>query len=261
MYWSFIFAFLYKRNLVYLFLILRERLIAKGKYIFSLDNDDMFFDKDVFDSVYKATDNEYFDIVEFKRLYSFKNNISINIESIYYRKSYTLFQPELSVYPISKNGKFKLNGYIIWDKCIKSQLYKKAVNSLGKDKYSYFISWNEDVIIIFIIFNLAKSYKFINKYGIMYIISKSSASKTQSINNKFFGDIFLLEVLFDFSKNTTDKNYAVFQASLIIQKYKLKDLIKKEYILYFKFILQKLIKSQYITEINKQKLKTYFNNF
>jgi hypothetical protein len=236
-------------------------LIAKGKYIFSLDNDDMFFDKDVFDIVYKATDYEHFDIIEFKILYVFKNNITIDIGNIYYRKSYTLSQPELGVYPISKNGTFKLNGYIIWNKCIKTDLYKKAVNILGKDRYSYFISWNEDVIIIFIIFNLAQSYKFINKHGILHIISKSSASKTQSINNKFFGDIFLLDVLFDFSKNTSDKNYAAFQASLIIKKYKSKKSIKREYISYFKFILKKLIKSQYITEKNKQNLKRYFNEF
>lgn len=41
-------------------------LSAKGAYIFSLDNDDMFFDIDIFDSIYKIAKKEDFDIKGFK---------------------------------------------------------------------------------------------------------------------------------------------------------------------------------------------------
>ena len=37
-------------------------LVSKGKYIFSLDNDDMYFDFDVFDYIYKRGKNENLDI-------------------------------------------------------------------------------------------------------------------------------------------------------------------------------------------------------
>ena len=46
-------------------------LAAKGKYIFPLDNDDMFLDEDVFDVVTKIADKGDFDIVEFKAITTF----------------------------------------------------------------------------------------------------------------------------------------------------------------------------------------------
>ena len=41
-------------------------LAVKGKYIFPLDNDDLFYDETIFDIVYKEAINGNFDIVEFK---------------------------------------------------------------------------------------------------------------------------------------------------------------------------------------------------
>ena len=89
----------------------------------------------------------------------------------------------------------------IWGKCINSSIYKKAVNSLGPQRYSTFLSWCEDSSIVFVIFNTAKSYKFINKYGIMHIKKNTTASFTQSINNKIYGEIFLLDIIFDYLQN------------------------------------------------------------
>ena len=63
------------------------------------------------------------------------------------------------------------------------------------------MSWAEDTSIIFIIFNYAQSFKFINKYGIIHICSISTASHQQPKKNKLFGELFLLNVIFDFSNN------------------------------------------------------------
>ena len=43
-------------------------LKAKGKYLFPLDNDDMFFDDDVFNIVYNEAYNFNYDIVCFKTI-------------------------------------------------------------------------------------------------------------------------------------------------------------------------------------------------
>ena len=175
-------------------------LNAKGKYIFSLGNDDMFFNSDVFDTVYKSSKygNFNFDVVEFKKYYIQKSKFDLNRikKNIFNnQKDLILHQPVLGIYPISKNGRFYHNDYLIWDKCIKTEIYKKSVNYLGKDIYKK-ISWNEDIIIIFIIFNISKSYKYINKYGILKILSNSSASFSQTSNEKIFGDILLLNATF-----------------------------------------------------------------
>ena len=43
-------------------------LSAKGKYLFTLDNDDMFLNYDIFDSITKINEEGNFDIVEFKAI-------------------------------------------------------------------------------------------------------------------------------------------------------------------------------------------------
>ena len=43
-------------------------LISKGNYIFALDNDDLFFNEDVFDYIYKIAKEGNFDIVGFKTI-------------------------------------------------------------------------------------------------------------------------------------------------------------------------------------------------
>ena len=231
-------------------------LNAKGKYIFSLDNDDMFFNTDVFDVVYKIAENGNFDIVKFKKYYIEKKIFNLNkIERINLKQKndIILHQPDLGIYPIVKKGKFAHHDYIIWDKCIRADIYKKSVNKLRKDLYNNIISWNEDIIIIYIIFNLAKSFKIINKLGIIHIISNSSASFTQTPDNKIFCDIFFLNTIFEFSNENKNKNYAV--DYLIKNKrfnYKFMNNKNKIYLL---FILDKMINSKYIIENNKNYIK------
>ena len=41
-------------------------LSAQGDFIFSLDNDDMFSDEDVFEKIYKIAESQNYDIIEFK---------------------------------------------------------------------------------------------------------------------------------------------------------------------------------------------------
>jgi len=55
-----------KKNMGILYSRSIGALSAKGKYIFVLDNDDMFLDKDVFQTITKIAEKGIFDIVEFK---------------------------------------------------------------------------------------------------------------------------------------------------------------------------------------------------
>ena len=108
-------------------------LSARGAYIFALDNDDMFFDIDIFDSIYKKVKKENFDIIGFKSIYINKNN-NFNIKKMkdnpfsrHKRDNLILHQPELGNYPLTRNGKFKNNDFNIWAKCIKSYIYIKKL--------------------------------------------------------------------------------------------------------------------------------------
>lgn len=183
---------------------------SKGNLIFSLDNDDMFLNNDIISTITKISDEGNFDIVEFKGLltnYGQNTTKEIKIRNIFFsnhKLNQVIFQPELSYFPIKigkKFGSLRLNSVYLWNKCIKSDIYKKALSKLGKDKYSRFMLAHEDVIAMFIIFNTALSYKFVGKYGILHISRKGSAFSSTNENDKSLKELYLVDIIITFPKN------------------------------------------------------------
>ena len=157
-------------------------LISRGKYIFPLDNDDLFFSDDIFDNITKVAQDYNFDIVGFRAfgIGKYENNSIKKMRDLYnyqlYPKNIIIFQPQLSTWIITINGHYQPHDVTLWAKCIKSKIYKEAVIRLGIKKYSNFISWAEDTIVNFIIFNIAQSFIFVHKYGIIHLDNYSTAS-------------------------------------------------------------------------------------
>ena len=242
-------------------------LEAKGKYIFALDNDDLFMDEDVLDVVMTEAEEGDYDIVEFNavRGNSYIPHIFDMIDDIYHDNpnNLVLHQPELGIHSITKNGKFESNNIHIWGKCLKSSLYKKAVNILGKERYSHFITWAEDTSIVFLLFNIAESFKYISKYGVFHFMSEKTACYTQSNENKFFSELYLLDVMFDFSKNDFDaKKYIKLKALEIRQLPFFNTTIqKKSNKEYLKNILKKIINCKYIHLEDKNTIINYYRDF
>ena len=144
-------------------------LKAKGKYIFSLDNDDIFFDENIFETIVQLADINNYDIVEFKsfNIPNYHPEINQIKEGQFnnHKSNLILKQPDLGIFPISRNNRYSANDYHIWGKCIKSHIYKRAVNSLGYERFSKYNIWTEDISIVIIIFNIAESYTLTNLYN------------------------------------------------------------------------------------------------
>ena len=235
-------------------------LSAKGTYIFSLDNDDKLFGEDSLDYIYKQAKEGNYDIVNFKRIYARNNKqLKLRMKNINFsnNKFSEVYQPELSIYPISRKGRFFQNSFFIWDKCIKTVIYQQAVNILGNDIHTYKISYNEDIIIVFIICRLSKSMKIINKHAIIHYIFRYSTARTIKQNYKLYCDIYFLDILFRFSKNDYSKNLCV-EYFLGNKRFKNK-LITKNHLDYLIKVLKKIITDKYITEKNKSLLKKFIN--
>ena len=120
-------------------------LNAKGKYIFPLDNDDLFLDEDVFETIYNFASEYKYDIFEFKTFTIPNYHPQIkDIEEYYYFNSHpnnlTLHQPELGIFPIFRNNTFGMNDYLISAKCIKTNLYQESVYTLGKKNIQFIIA-------------------------------------------------------------------------------------------------------------------------
>ena len=117
-----------------------------GKYIFSLDNDDMYFIDDLFRSIYYLSESGKYDIVEYHSVYTTKYDAKPTIKEMkdggfyVHRHNLSLHQPELGLFPIKRFGSFKRNDFIIWTKCIKTKIYQKSINAMGEERYSKYMA-------------------------------------------------------------------------------------------------------------------------
>lgn len=225
-------------------------LSAKGKYIFSLDNDDMLFTNDLFNTIYQYQEETHFDIIVFHSVFSNKYTPKLDelVNGPYFHEhNLTLYQPEL--------GRFIEKDLLVWTKSIKTIIYKKAIKIMGKKRYSNYISWGEDTSIIFIIFNVARSLRYLRKYGVFHIEANFCVSFRNETDKFIFGELFLSNIIFDFSRKE-DKNIVV---GFIISLSRFDNFgIHKEFL---RNVLNKIIESRYITLNNKEEIKKKFEKY
>ena len=187
-------------------------LVAKGDFSFSLDDDDLFLVPELFEVLYILAYQGNFDIISFRAFManSYKPRPKdIHDDSILDNKhNLVLTQPRLGLSTIYNWGRFSTHDIYVWGKIIKTEIYQKSVNALGEERYTEFITWSEDNIMSYIIYNYAKTYKSIRKYGIFHIRLNSCESHSANFDRRIIGKILFSDVIYDFSKDK-DKNMAV----------------------------------------------------
>ena len=235
-------------------------LEAKGKYIIFLDEKDMFCSKDIFNILYKQTEEENYDIISFQAFENYNNNYKDYDLTIKKNKKIVIgHQPEISIYPIDENHPIFGNNDLIVGKLIKGGVIKAAVGLLGKERFSQNIKWNVDNTLFFIICNVAQSYKFVEKYGIFHYISQKSESSSLTKEEKTMGELFNLDILFDFSKNEY-KNCTIWKL-LNMKKLDYLSLSDENNKKYFKIITKKIMISDYIEEKDKVQVKEAYKEY
>ena len=208
-------------------------LSAKGKYIFPLDNDDMFLDEDVFQTITNIAEKGFFDIVEFKGMESKRGDKGILLNKRRdtnwgnHPLNLVLYQPALGNYPIWSGRSLYTVHYetvYLWAKCIRTEIYQKTINKLGKERYSRYILRYEDIIMTYAIFNTAKSYKFVGKYGIFNIYRNESASRNKYMVDTDVYHIYYIDVIIDFVQDTVENKKIL--VNLILHLFNRKTLAK-----------------------------------
>ena len=196
-------------------------LNAKGKYIMPLDNDDLFIN-DIFIKCYEEAEKNNLDIIEFLG-YSITNSslVDKNAKIPYFLRFIVsgpiIRQPQLSTYMFKKFGKIyiEVDAYL-WGKCIKTKIYRKALDIIGKEIYTQNVVWTEDRIVNFGLFRIATSFKKINIYGIIYIDNNSSVGHNlMKMNEKkvMFDQLIYVANVFNLTKNSEDIRIAIYLLS------------------------------------------------
>lgn len=225
----------------------------------------MFLDKDIFSTITNISIEGNFDIVEFRGILSLNGDyiFTKEIRDIYFTNNnlnMVIFQPKLSEYPIKariERDGFRLTSVYLWNKCIKTNIYQLALNRLGKESYSRFMLAHEDVIVMFILFNTANSYKYVGKYGIFHIKRNKSALSLTIQKQKYLNKLYFAEVIIDFAKDLSEHKKLIIISINRLINYNLIDKIIKINITYKNIIfkcLNKYLKSKYISNESKEKI-------
>ena len=226
-------------------------LESKGKYIFNLDHDDFILDEDLFDVIYEEAEEGNFDIISFMEIdikkYNDKIDEMIDVQLASHPDNFIIRQKELILFSLFKNDTFHFIDNRIWCKLFKAEIYKKALNLLGRERYSTYNIYNENLVSLFAICNVAESYKYIRKYGIFHYVDRFSTTHMISHDHYIQMEIFFCDVVFDLSKNE-NKRFAVNMALKI-------DTINEETKINLGKVLKKIMECEYIKENDKEKIR------
>lgn len=236
---------LYSRNI--------GALLAKGKYIFTLDHDDMFFTDYIIYKMYIIAEKNNYDIIGFQTVYSNKGKINEIYDEPFIKDKNDkyIIQPELKFLSVTNKDAH------IWGKCIKKEIYKNAISLMGIKRSNTYLCYGEDDVIVFMLFSTANTYRFIPIFGLFHLVSKQTASFKLSDNHKLFAKIFFLDLIFDFTDNSFREKKFVNKFIDAIKNFisSKKFDINKENRIYLNKTLEKIFNCSYFNRNNN----SYFN--
>ena len=184
-----------------------------------LDSDDLFANENIFEKCFYEVSQNKIDIIEFSgfNLNSLYFELNKTPEVPYYlrfkKDNEIVRQPELSYYIYRKldGQNFRLIDGVLWGKCVKSYVFKKAINILGSNIYEQKINYGDDRIINFILFKSASCFKYIQEEGIIYTYNNKSITHMNSNISNCNDELVNLKSIYDFTKNTNEVEISAYE--------------------------------------------------
>ena len=207
-------------------------LNARGRYIMALDNDDLFL-YGIFNKSYEEAKRNNLDIIEFSGFeilqngYIDINKITIPVFLRYKKDNLVVKQPELSkFFYVKKNNSYSYDfkDVFVWGKLIKRKIYWKALRVLGRKVINYKIFLTEDKIFTIALFRVAKSFKYIDIYGIIHNLNSNSICNSWIENKReiILTDFLLFAIIFyNLNKDTQEIQILVEDLKIRFEEYNL----------------------------------------
>ena len=246
-------------------------LNAKGKYLFFLDSDDLFINKNILNICYNEAEKNI-DIIEFSGVTSSTEILDINqIPKIPYylrfkNNNEIIVQPELSnfIYQKENDEIIKLIDGYIWGKCIKTKIIRKVLEYLGDWIYKEKVNYGDDRIINFVLFKIAYSFKFIEEFGLIYY-ENNAFSISNSLTNisRCHDELINIMSIFNITKNTNDISIVIYELNFRWDWIIIPGLNKKNKE-YAKKLLIQIINTKLLSKNEKIKIKLFLkelNNY
>ena len=111
------------------------------------------------------------------------------------------------------------------NKLIKRELYLKVLDNISEYYLKQHMTLHEDGLIIFILFKVAKTYLFIEEFGMFYYTNQDSAlsglRKEENVDKTVRDSFLYLKFMFEYTGDSFyEKNMAVYQFKFILDQFK-----------------------------------------
>ena len=248
-----------KKNRGSLFSRYKGSIFAKGEYIIFIDSDDIILKEGILNS-YNYIKKKNLDMIEFNSVFE-RNSTNIYITRRYFKYSSIIKQPILSyIFYYQKNKGAELNT-ALWDKLIKREIIIKSLNYIGNKYLNKRVIIENDVIILFALFQKSNSFQYIDELGYYYYFNNNDSitnTRYEPIKAKEIIDsiFYNIQFLYEHTKNTYfDKYFCIYKLQQGYNRYKIcfNYINKKSKLI--RNILNQLLESNYISPKTKKIIK------
>ena len=154
-------------------------LNAKGKYVMTLDHDNLYSKKNVFFKLYTEAEKYNLDLLGFSTI---STGLKINLTKSYflnYFRTKIVKKPNLKKRFLGFDGRIESGSYL----ClyfIKTNLFLNAIKKIGNEFINRNIDAHDDTILMFILSRIASSLKHLKE--IYYILFQWQEEYSESLN-------------------------------------------------------------------------------
>ena len=247
-------------------------LHAKGKYVMTLDVDDLYASEDAFSALYTEAEKYDLDIIGFGSIINDINILNKKITKYNYFESQIIYQPDISkrMYIKNKKGEIQRLNNVIWCFFYKTELFIKIINKIENKFLNRVMNVHDDMILFFLLTRYAKKLKQIKRIfhfvlirhkpvepSIIYRLNERIKERKK---NNCFAYLYYAEFLLLHTQDTYyDKEIASYELELWFLDHECRN---NTFIRNFALNICKLyLNNKYIKNKTKEKIKSFIKEF
>ena len=140
-------------------------LNSKGKYVMTLDVDDVYSSRYAFSTLFFEAEKNDLDILGFASMGGPENIYEQERFKYHYYETPVLFQPQVfeKIYVHQKNGGIIRTGLVIWNYFFRTDLFIKSINQIDNNYMDLKLLFNDDLMFFFLLTKNARNLKQIKR--------------------------------------------------------------------------------------------------
>ena len=160
-------------------------LNSKGKYVMTLDEDDMYSHREAFSTLYEEAERNNLDILGFAS-FTTNRHIGRKVPVYKYIETPILFQPNITkrMYDYNNDGTVRRVGDVIWSYIFRTDLFIKTIKQIETKYFTIKMNVHDDFLLFFLLTRNAYNLKQIKRIFYLKITWRKNSKIEFRLNEK-----------------------------------------------------------------------------